>query len=343
MADNEILEMYRNAREHMDRGAFQEAIEILTRILHSGYDSPELHASLGECFVGLGRCDEAVGCYWEAIHRNPRLEYYDGLAQAYYNKGWWDEAVAYWEEALKFRPDDPALHYKCARAYYNKGWWNEAIHHLYEAIKQEEHNPRLWYALAVCLRMRGQQDEASEYLERACELAGGRYREYFERHPEDFEVPAGESAPAPAETEASERREKVETEEMKEEKKEAKAGSRRKGSGTSRKKKASSASSAAKSGCKRRSSAKSSGKGRKARNKIPMVEAAYMILSEERSPLHYKEITRRALDRGLISSRGSTPEQTLRTAISREINKRGEQSRFEKLEGGYYALTEWKK
>ncbi len=75
-------------------------------------------------------------------------------------------------------------------------------------------------------------------------------------------------------------------------------------------------------------------------------DAAEQILQEysEGQPMHYREITRRALELSLIKTQGLTPEHTMYAQIFHDINrnlKRGDISRFEMVGKGYVGLTEW--
>lgn len=63
-----------------------------------------------------------------------------------------------------------------------------------------------------------------------------------------------------------------------------------------------------------------------------------------KKPLHYRDITKRALDLGLLHSQGETPEATLYAQVLTEISRktrRGETPRFVKHGKGYVGLTQW--
>ena len=82
------------------------------------------------------------------------------------------------------------------------------------------------------------------------------------------------------------------------------------------------------------------------RDSMSFLDAAEMVLEDyaDRQPMHYRDITRKALDLDLITTGGLTPEATMYAAILTEIqrqNKRGELPRFEKLGKGYVGLTRW--
>ena len=60
--------------------------------------------------------------------------------------------------------------------------------------------------------------------------------------------------------------------------------------------------------------------------------------------LHYREITERALARGLISTTGQTPAASMYASVLQEIKRtdaKGERPRFVKHGRGYLGLTEW--
>jgi len=57
-------------------------------------------------------------------------------------------------------------------------------------------------------------------------------------------------------------------------------------------------------------------------------ELAYQILKEAGKPLHSKEITKIALDRGWLKTAGKTPEYTMNAQLIVDINSKKEGSRF---------------
>ncbi len=80
--------------------------------------------------------------------------------------------------------------------------------------------------------------------------------------------------------------------------------------------------------------------------RMSFLDAAEAVLEEHagQEPMHYRDVTRKALDLHLIETEGLTPEATMYASILTEIqrqNKRGELPRFEKLGKGYVGLTRW--
>lgn len=63
-------------------------------------------------------------------------------------------------------------------------------------------------------------------------------------------------------------------------------------------------------------------------------QAAIEILKKVRKPLHYDEITRLALELGILETEGATPESTMNAQIIVDINNKKEGSDFIKTAPG---------
>lgn len=66
--------------------------------------------------------------------------------------------------------------------------------------------------------------------------------------------------------------------------------------------------------------------------------AARTILTKAPDGLHYEEITRRALDRGLVTTSGKTPEASMNAQLAMAIKREGARSVFQCVRPGVYAL-----
>lgn len=69
------------------------------------------------------------------------------------------------------------------------------------------------------------------------------------------------------------------------------------------------------------------------------LELAQVILTKAKEPLHYKEITERAIKSGL-KTEGSTPWATMNAQISVDIQKNGDSSLFYRSQPGFYGLKD---
>ena len=78
-------------------------------------------------------------------------------------------------------------------------------------------------------------------------------------------------------------------------------------------------------------------KAKKADGKLSALDAAAKVLAESREPLTTKDMVEVMAAKGYWRSPGGkTPERTLYSAILRELNLKGNESRFAKTERGKF-------
>ena len=90
----------------------------------------------------------------------------------------------------------------------------------------------------------------------------------------------------------------------------------------------------------------STGKSIPANAALSFTDCAQKVLEEfgSKTPMHYKEITEKALAKGWLITGGKTPEASLYSQVITEIKrrqKRGERPRFVQHGRGYIGLTQW--
>lgn len=68
-------------------------------------------------------------------------------------------------------------------------------------------------------------------------------------------------------------------------------------------------------------------------------QAAWQVLHDAGEPLHYADITRLAIEGGLLNSKGKTPEATMNTQLVTDIHTNLVQSPFVKVAPATYALN----
>lgn len=68
------------------------------------------------------------------------------------------------------------------------------------------------------------------------------------------------------------------------------------------------------------------------------LDAAHEVLRDAGEPLHYAEIARRMLERGLWKTAGLTPRFTVSRDLSGDIREHGAASRFRRTGPGVFAL-----
>ncbi len=73
--------------------------------------------------------------------------------------------------------------------------------------------------------------------------------------------------------------------------------------------------------------------------KITAFDAIVQVLEDSSGPLHYREITRRILKRGLWNPSGKTPEATIAAQLSVDINRTDRPSQVCRIRPGVYSLA----
>jgi hypothetical protein len=71
-------------------------------------------------------------------------------------------------------------------------------------------------------------------------------------------------------------------------------------------------------------------------------QAAQQVLTESRTPLHYRKITEKAIEKNLIESDGKTPWATMNAQLSMDIKNNGEKSIFIRTNPGEFGLSDAK-
>lgn len=69
---------------------------------------------------------------------------------------------------------------------------------------------------------------------------------------------------------------------------------------------------------------------------------AIKLISEAGKPLHYREITRLAIEQGLLKTEGKTPWATMNAQLSMDILNNGENSQFYREQPGFFGLNKAK-
>ncbi|CAM1354463.1 winged helix-turn-helix domain-containing protein [Tenacibaculum halocynthiae] len=67
--------------------------------------------------------------------------------------------------------------------------------------------------------------------------------------------------------------------------------------------------------------------------------AAIKVLTESKKPLHYKEITRLAIEKGILVTQGKTPDASMNAQIITDINSKKSKSTFLKTSPATYDLN----
>jgi tetratricopeptide (TPR) repeat protein len=163
------------ARLDYDDGQYATAIKGFLRAIELDPRFMKAHDNLGLCYEALGRFDEAVRSWEEAIRlnegqpaRSPWPPLNLGLLLTRLDR--LDEAEARFRESLRCDPRFPQAHYQLGITVEKKGRAAEAVAELEEAARLDPGYAEPQYALARLYRRAGEKEKADRALQRFEEL-----------------------------------------------------------------------------------------------------------------------------------------------------------------------------
>jgi len=73
--------------------------------------------------------------------------------------------------------------------------------------------------------------------------------------------------------------------------------------------------------------------------RLGLVDAAIQVMKAAGKPMNCQEVVKAILEQNLWETAGKTPAATLYSSILREIQKKGSEARFKKVDRGQFALA----
>ena len=165
------LYLYWNARLDYDDGKYAAAVDGLLRTVALDRRFVKAHDNLGLSYEALGRYDDAIRSYQEAVRLNrvvtagspwPPLNL--GLLLSRLDR--LDEAEPLFRESVRLDPRFPQGHYQLGTTLEKKGRAEEAVKEIEEAARLDASYAEPQYALARLYRRSGNAEKADRALER---------------------------------------------------------------------------------------------------------------------------------------------------------------------------------
>lgn len=105
-----LLKLLRTAKEEFDRNNYDGCIDTCLKILETNPDNPVALRGLGCAMQALGKPDEAIRCYDEALKYSEKKEVeYTLIGTVYYIQDNFEEALKYYNLAIDNNEDyEPA-------------------------------------------------------------------------------------------------------------------------------------------------------------------------------------------------------------------------------------------
>jgi tetratricopeptide (TPR) repeat protein len=146
------------------RASFEQAVKLTASYPDTG---PNAWNNLGLLATREGGSNDAIGYFQEALRLSP--DYWialENLGNAYRQQRRWDEARAALERAVAARPQEPEANYSLAMVYAQTDDTDRAYQYLQYALKLRPTYPEALNNLGVlCLRTRRRDDAVSKFEE----------------------------------------------------------------------------------------------------------------------------------------------------------------------------------
>jgi Flp pilus assembly protein TadD len=153
-------------------GYWRDSLTFWQHTLEVTEDNARAHGTLGMALSDLGRIDEAIAQYTEALRIDPGLtDVHVNLANALAARGNTDEAIAHYRDALRLRPNNLSAHNGLGSVLDDQGKYAEAIVHYRDALRIDSGSADVHNNLAAALVNQGNLEEALPHLLEAVRLA----------------------------------------------------------------------------------------------------------------------------------------------------------------------------
>ncbi len=151
-------------------GYWNNSFKLFTHTLHVTRDNYVAYKALGDFFSEKGNVEEAIVQYNQALRFVPKFGYpnaHNNLGNVLIKLGRLEDAVSHFEEAIREKPDDVNSHMNLGIALTLQKKSGEAIYHFSEAIRLDPNDADAHYNFGVVLAMMGRFEEAVDHYSKA--------------------------------------------------------------------------------------------------------------------------------------------------------------------------------
>ena len=142
-------------------GKYDEAIAHYTEALRIRPNFAEPHYNLGTALARQGKLKEAISHYTEALRIEPgHAEACNNLGEVLRQQERYDEAISYYSRALQLKPDYPEAHSNLGIALARQGKLKEAMAHFSEALRLQPDYAAAHFNLGLSLVHQERPEEA---------------------------------------------------------------------------------------------------------------------------------------------------------------------------------------
>jgi len=155
---------------------WQNSRTLFTHTLNVTSNNFVIHNNFGYELAAMGRFDDALKHYREAIRINPDFEIaYINLGKALLLKGKVNESVRYYQALLEIKPAYAGVHHNLGLALLRQGDIENAIFHFREALRINNEYAEVYNSLAAAMLSKGEIDKAINFYRQALRTRPGFY------------------------------------------------------------------------------------------------------------------------------------------------------------------------
>jgi tetratricopeptide (TPR) repeat protein len=171
----ELQDIWDEARDHIERGEYDKAVEIYKYVLLRYADDVTAveyaNAYVGDVFLTTQQVDLAEKHLKRAIAVAPAKDHYHYLLGCAYSvQERWGKAVTAFRNALVMAPNDDEYERGLGWAMFNGGDMLKGIAHLYRALELSPTNVFATTDFGAAMLILGNTRKAQEYAEKALQL-----------------------------------------------------------------------------------------------------------------------------------------------------------------------------
>lgn len=150
---------------------YHDEVMIWADVLRKNPDNPRAHTNLGLSLSKLGRNDEAMAHFQEAVRIHPTfIEAYNNIGMILANTGKIEESLPYFYEVLRLRPASKRAHFNIGQVHARQGKWDEAISHYEQELQIDPNYIDGYLKLGFALEERKRFSEAESLYRKALSI-----------------------------------------------------------------------------------------------------------------------------------------------------------------------------
>ena len=162
------------ARQYLLENDAQRAFDIMQQVERVDDDEdPDYFLTLGSCLAALGKSEEALENYFNALpyfDEDEKFELYNAIAYEYQHMRKYDQALDFYKKALALADDKDTIFHEIRCCFLSAGRKEDALAFFQDIIDKDPYNSKAWTNIGDIYRMMGQYEESIDPYEYALSI-----------------------------------------------------------------------------------------------------------------------------------------------------------------------------